>query len=164
MFFCFKQRGSIRTRFWRANFRLCYVKMLVNPLGFTVLLPCICENSLLQNSATWNMQNFWWLSRAMMAARLSPADIINPKNAEIMLFQACSDTPPLLKMLLKQGIHTFFSISIWCDTNFRFEQLNEICSWWEARFPRDCVNRLVGCNKLFLRHFYTIWNQVLMEW
>lgn len=43
----------------------------------------------------------------MMAARLSPADISNPKNAEIMLFQACSDTPPLLKHSIKSLLDKF---------------------------------------------------------
>ena len=43
------------------------------------------------------MQNFERFLCATRLVRLSPTNRSKPKNAKIMLFQAGSDTPPLLK-------------------------------------------------------------------
>ena len=42
----------IRTRFKRADFPLCFVKILVNTKVFTAFLPCLTKNPLRSNSAT----------------------------------------------------------------------------------------------------------------
>ena len=47
------------------------------------------------------MQNFERFLCATRLVRLSPTNRSKPKNAKIMLFQAGSDTPPLLKQGIK---------------------------------------------------------------
>ena len=72
------------------------------------------------------MQNFERFLCATRSARLSPASRSKPKIAEIMLFQASSDTPPLLNPIFKCVSFVIFVINNYKKSSCEFLVCSQI--------------------------------------
>ena len=83
--------SKIRTRFLRADFRQYFVKILVNPRGFTVFCVLSCQKSATQKIADPKVRIFAEFLDGEDADRLAPFKSEAPKNRENSRFWAGSD-------------------------------------------------------------------------
>ena len=86
-----KVASIIRTRFLRADFRQYFVKILVNPRGFTVFCVLSCQKSATQKIADPKVRIFAEFLDGEDADRLPPFKSEAPKSRENSRFWAGSD-------------------------------------------------------------------------